>query len=560
MVRDVRKWVKKCLACIKRKVSEPHHGEMHIRLHQAPWETEGIDLIGPFPETVGTYYKYVLTVVDFFTHYTITVPLPNKAAKTVAKALFNHVLAVHGCPKRLMSDRGSEFLNAVITELTEILSIKEVYTSAYRPLANGATERVHRFLNDSISMYVTKFARKCDLWLQAATFVHNTSVISGTDQLTPFYLVYGRNAVMPNDVAFAPFFSLPRDQLTYAQELTMRLSKARDIFSSVTKELKQQRKEYYDLGRKVQTFPVGDYVLVRRPPRLNKGNNELAIKWLPKWDGPYRITAKVKDSVNYRLEHAYTGKHLDPTNVDKLIRVQPWALDNQDRAHAINNPDVDQDDQTQEPDRTPNQAPNIAFEPEYSVGDFLVFEQAGTDNLIDDDVRTMIRLLFDWLYTLTGKQASTSEACKHLYNQNADYKKILISIGGIRKLLYYTASIEFVIEQATGGNNFLRIVGNGNAPLFNSDRSGGKYAIGQVSFTPSDDDAYEVLLYDRKSKKSSWDKPLKPVVIEGQKQIRVVPPDLIKCKISLHNNKISREGIATLENFQLLLVYFSIQI
>ena len=110
-----------------------------------------------------------------------------------------------------MSDRGSEFLNAVITELTEILSIKKVYTSAYRPLANSATERVHHFLNDSISMYVTKFAREWDLWLQAATFVHNMSVISGTDQLTPFYLVNGRNAVMPNDVVFAPFFSLPRD-------------------------------------------------------------------------------------------------------------------------------------------------------------------------------------------------------------------------------------------------------------------------------------------------------------------------------------------------------------
>ena len=156
MVKDVRKWVKKCLACIKRKASEPHHGETYIRLYQAPWETVGIDLIGPFPETVGTCYKYLLTVVDFFTHYTITVPLPNTAAKTVAKALFNHVLAVRGCPKRLMSDSGSEFLNAVITELTELLSIKKVYTSACRPLANGATERVNCFLNYSISMYVTK--------------------------------------------------------------------------------------------------------------------------------------------------------------------------------------------------------------------------------------------------------------------------------------------------------------------------------------------------------------------------------------------------------------------
>ena len=30
MVRDVCKWVKKCLTCIKGKASKPHHGEMHI--------------------------------------------------------------------------------------------------------------------------------------------------------------------------------------------------------------------------------------------------------------------------------------------------------------------------------------------------------------------------------------------------------------------------------------------------------------------------------------------------------------------------------------------------
>ena len=145
MVRDVHKWVKKCLACISRKVSQPNHGEMYIQLYQEPWETVGIDLIGPFPETIGASYKYVLTVVDFFTHYTITVPLQNKAAKTVAEALFQNVLAVHGCPKQFMSDRGTEFLNAIIMKLSEILSIKKVYTSAYRPLANGATERMHCF-------------------------------------------------------------------------------------------------------------------------------------------------------------------------------------------------------------------------------------------------------------------------------------------------------------------------------------------------------------------------------------------------------------------------------
>ena len=75
-----------------------------------------------------------------------------------------------------------------------------MYTSAYRPQAYGGTKGVHRFINDSVSMYVTKFAREWDLWIHASAFVHNKSVITGTDGLTPFLLIYGREPVMPTDV------------------------------------------------------------------------------------------------------------------------------------------------------------------------------------------------------------------------------------------------------------------------------------------------------------------------------------------------------------------------
>ena len=98
---------KEMYTCAKRKTSQARQGLMHVRLYEKPWETVGIDLIGPFPETQGTRYKYAMTVVDFFTHYLVVVPLPNKSAQAVSTALFTHVLSVHGCPLKLMS----EFLN-----------------------------------------------------------------------------------------------------------------------------------------------------------------------------------------------------------------------------------------------------------------------------------------------------------------------------------------------------------------------------------------------------------------------------------------------------------------
>ena len=208
MVREVRKWVKKCIACVKRKASQVKQGLMKIRTYAQPWDTVGIDLIGPFPETT-TSYKYVLTATDFFSHYTVVAPLSDKSAKTVAYNLFNHVICVQSCPKKFMSDRGTEFLNPIINELCELLSIKKVYTSAYRPQANGGTERVHQFINDSVSMYVTKFAREWDLWIHASAFVHNTSVITGTDGLTPFLLIHGREPVMPTDAMLSPVVILP---------------------------------------------------------------------------------------------------------------------------------------------------------------------------------------------------------------------------------------------------------------------------------------------------------------------------------------------------------------
>ena len=157
-----------------------------------------------------------------------------------------------------------------------------------------------------------------------------------------------------------------------------------------------------------------------------------------------------------------------------------------------------------------------------------------------------------------GKQALTSEACKFLCSHNSDYRKILKSIGGIRKLLYHTTSIELVVEHTAGGNNFVHLVSDNNTPLYNLNHLGGKYAIGQISFVPND--AYEILLYDRKSKKSSWDKPLKPVTVDGQKQVCLIPPNLIKCAIPLDNDKISCKGMQTLENLQLLLVHISFKL
>lgn len=51
-----------------------------------------------------------------------------------------------GCPKELVSDRGTHFVNDVIKELTTKFKIKHRLTTPYHPRANGQTEKTNGIL------------------------------------------------------------------------------------------------------------------------------------------------------------------------------------------------------------------------------------------------------------------------------------------------------------------------------------------------------------------------------------------------------------------------------
>lgn len=55
----------------------------------APTERTGIDLTGPWPRSDNKIY--ILTFVDHFAKWADEIPLPNKEAHAVAKALANRI-------------------------------------------------------------------------------------------------------------------------------------------------------------------------------------------------------------------------------------------------------------------------------------------------------------------------------------------------------------------------------------------------------------------------------------------------------------------------------------
>ena len=87
-----------------------------------------------------------------YSNFLRAIPVPNKQATTAARALYDHVFLKFGFPTVLQRDRGGEWTNAILQELTKSLSTEDVFTTSYRTRLNGSTERVHRWLNSALGI------------------------------------------------------------------------------------------------------------------------------------------------------------------------------------------------------------------------------------------------------------------------------------------------------------------------------------------------------------------------------------------------------------------------
>ena len=192
---DVHDYVRGCLTC--RSVGERTAGPAPISKHavpQRPFEYMAVDLLAMPESKAGN--KYAMVVMDHFSRYATVVAIPDKSAVTVARALIERVILIHGPPKYLLSDQGGEFDNQLLIEIAEKFDFRKIFTTPYRPQSDGLVERFNRTLLRLLRCFVDESHANWDDVLPYVLFAYNTAVSSTTKE-TPFTLVYGRNPPSP---------------------------------------------------------------------------------------------------------------------------------------------------------------------------------------------------------------------------------------------------------------------------------------------------------------------------------------------------------------------------
>ena len=229
---------------------------MNVRLYLYPFHTLRIDFVGPLL-TSSSGNKYILAAICLFSNFLISVPVPDKTATTAARALLDNVFCKFEFSTVIQSDRGSEFLNAVLSQITKLLKLKHVFTMPYRPRLNRCTEHTHRWLNSTLAI-CDKYQHKWENYLQGATYSHSISPILGCEHLDPFFLNFGRHALSLQNVSI----QLPPNH--YSVHLISQLQDADKEFTSIKNDLRCYQREYYDSKARMINIPEGKTVHIRK--------------------------------------------------------------------------------------------------------------------------------------------------------------------------------------------------------------------------------------------------------------------------------------------------------
>jgi transposase InsO family protein len=192
---DVAEYVMACIQCqaTRARTTPPAMLQAHLT-PTSPFETVAMDLLAMPTTSRGN--KYVLVIIDHFSRYVIAIPIADKNATTIANALMERLVLIHGHPSRLLSDRGGEFMNACIRKLCERLGTKKSFTTPYRPQADGMVERFNRTLLRMLRIYVDTRQSDWDVLLPFMLYAYNTAVARTTGE-APYTIIFGREPPAP---------------------------------------------------------------------------------------------------------------------------------------------------------------------------------------------------------------------------------------------------------------------------------------------------------------------------------------------------------------------------
>ncbi|GJZ37632.1 putative reverse transcriptase domain-containing protein [Tanacetum coccineum] len=296
MKKDIAVYVSKCLTCLKVKAEHQRPSGLLQQPEIPEWKWEGIamDFVTKLPRT-SSGHDTIWVIVDRLTKSAHFLPMrEDYKMDRLARLYLNEIVARHGVPISIISDRDSRFTSRFWQSMQEALGTRLDMSTAYHPQTDGQSERTIQTLEDMLRACVLDFGGSWDVHLPLVEFSYNNSYHSSV-RCAPFEALYGRKCRSPIMWAEVGEGQLIGPELV--QETTEKISQIKDRL----KAARDRQKSYADKRRKPLEFSVGDYVLLKVSPWKGVVRFGKKGKLAPRFVGPFEIIEKV-GLVAYRLD------------------------------------------------------------------------------------------------------------------------------------------------------------------------------------------------------------------------------------------------------------------
>nr|GEV46976.1 putative reverse transcriptase domain-containing protein [Tanacetum cinerariifolium] len=263
---------------------------------------------------IATYVSKCLTCAKVKAEYQKLSGLRTPMEKLTRQYL-KEVVARHGVPVSIISDRDGRFTSQFWQSLQKALGTQLEFSTTYHPQTDGQNERTIQTLKDMLHACVIDFGKGWDRHLPLLEFLYNNSYHTSI-KAAPFKALYGCKCRSP--VCWAEFGDA---QLTGPEIVHETIEKIIQIKKRMQATCDRQ-KSYVDRRHKPYGYVEGTAKekvdTFRKTGKLN-----------PRYIRLFKVLAKV-GTVAYRLELPYQLSHVHSTfyvsNLKKCLFDEPLAI------------------------------------------------------------------------------------------------------------------------------------------------------------------------------------------------------------------------------------------
>ncbi|GJR07641.1 reverse transcriptase domain-containing protein [Tanacetum coccineum] len=323
MKRDIATYVSKCLTCSKVKAEHQRPSGLlqQPEIPEWKWDKITMDFITKLPRSNVGPWTSIWVIVNRLTKSAHFLAIrEDYSTEKLAKIYIDEIVARHGVPVSIISDRDGRFTSRCWQTVQKALGTRLDMSTAYHPQTDGQSERTIQTLEDMLRACVIDFGGSWDVHLPLA-------------ESPVLWAEIGESSLIGPELV---------------QETTDKVV----LIKEKLKAARNRQKSYADNRRKPLEFEVGDRVMLKVSPWKGVIRFGKKGKLAPRYVGPFEILERIGPvAYRLRLPEELSGVHdtfhvsnlkkcladaslhvpLDEIKVDKTLRFVEEPVEIMDR-------------------------------------------------------------------------------------------------------------------------------------------------------------------------------------------------------------------------------------